>query len=86
MDELTDEQLDALVAPDGTHFGDAIPGSRWYRSFCRRCGAPMRGYWRVTSWCQDCGGGHGPPAPYTGLTGRQVTGKAKTGLQAYEES
>lgn len=29
-------------APDGTVFGEKIPGSRFYRVFCLYCGEPMR--------------------------------------------
>jgi len=32
----------ARRAPDGTRHGDAIPGSRFFRSFCGCCGEPMR--------------------------------------------
>ena len=33
---------DGPRAADGTRRGDPIPGSRFFRSFCARCGEPMR--------------------------------------------
>jgi len=42
---------------DGLKAGDPIPGSRYFREFCVRCGAALR----VTDnkigtqcWCNDC--------------------------------
>jgi len=37
-----DDRREGPRAPDGTRHGDAIPGSRFYRSFCAGCGEPMR--------------------------------------------
>lgn len=30
------------IAKDGTRQGDPIKGSRFFRTFCARCGVPMR--------------------------------------------
>jgi hypothetical protein len=34
--------MSKLTAADGTVHGDRIPGSFFYRSFCRECDEPMR--------------------------------------------
>lgn len=53
--------------------GEPIPGSRFVRDFCLRCGCPMR----VTqehieegreSWCEECAPN---TRPYAALTPRQ---------------
>lgn len=52
-------RIRALVAPDGTRYGEPIPGSRFFRSFCPRCQTPMRvTRWRarngIDTFCSDC--------------------------------
>jgi hypothetical protein len=36
------DELKTKVANDHTMFGDPIPGSKYYRTFCWSCGEPMR--------------------------------------------
>lgn len=40
--EATGQDLRRKRAADGTAHGEQIPGSRFFRSFCRRCGDPLR--------------------------------------------
>ena len=46
----------SIEFPDGTRVGGPIPGSKYVRSVCRRCGEPIRvvkaGLFDV---CRDCG-------------------------------
>jgi hypothetical protein len=39
---MNKKQLLSLIAPDGTKFGDKIPRSSYFRTFCGECGTPMR--------------------------------------------
>ena len=39
---MNKDQFLSLKAPDGTRYGDMIPKSNLYRSFCGECGEPMR--------------------------------------------
>ena len=56
--------MNELIAPDGTKYGDQIPGSKYLRSFCQHCNIPIR----VTTdqiknkiTCADCDGANGEP-------------------------
>lgn len=60
--------------------GEQIPGSRYFRDYCRRCSEPLRvteGRLDIANYCNDCSPGE-PPAAGTGLTYRQAIGSAKT--------
>lgn len=64
--------MDELIAPDGTKHGDPIPGSKFCRAFCERCGEPMRvhaGRLNRPNMCGDCDPPHmGVGNPRTNLT------------------
>ena len=65
-----------LRAPDGTKEGDPIPGSKWFRSFCPRCDAPMRvtaENLKVYIQCSDC------DPPHTGV-GRNTAPRGTSGV------
>lgn len=65
-------------ASDGTKSGDKIPGSRWFRAFCSRCGEPMRVQDPTEiHFCSECSPNKPPPA-HTGLTYAQRMGLRKT--------
>lgn len=58
---------------DGTKHGDPIPGSRFYRAFCARCGEPMRvqeANLNRENMCSDCDPPHmGVGNPRASLNG-----------------
>lgn len=45
--------------------GKPIPGSRYYRNYCERCGAPLRVTHEQRNWsnlsCEECGPRRPPP-------------------------
>jgi hypothetical protein len=53
------EELKHRVARDGTMLGDAVPNSKYYRTFCWTCGEPMRTMMHKLCspiYCEECGG------------------------------
>jgi len=64
---------DGPRAADGTRRGDPIPDSRFFRSFCARCGEPMRmeaGRVNEDVLCNECDPPHiGVGGPDGGLNG-----------------
>lgn len=88
--QAKDDRIEAFLrrqkqtgtAPDGTGFGDPIPGSAFFRSFCPGCGAPMRAQRKNIleadfPWCEDCSPKRPPPA-HTALTPAQRHDLSKT--------